>query len=168
MRPQARPLHPEVYLEEDEPERKSVDPPVPAERPVTFECRSVPALGLGLPSGFHAFQYGRLTLTDARDITALRAHGWCGRQIRELTEAEAAQDPRTLDAAARWQELEKERERLAEEQRRSHLMGPSGPLLPRPTPRRRRPTGGASPHRRPEPDVVAALDAALDQLAHDA
>jgi hypothetical protein len=130
MRPQARPLHPDAWVEEDEPERKIVDPPMPAERPVTFECRSVPALGLGLPSGFHAFESGRLLLTDARDIEAVRHHGWFGRQIRELSEAEAAQDPRTEAAAARWQALEKERARLAEEQQRSPLMGPSGPLLP--------------------------------------
>jgi hypothetical protein len=123
MSPRARPLHPEAWVEEEEPVRR-IDVPQPAPHPVTFECRTIPALGLGLPSGGKCFQYGRLTLIDARDIEAIRNHGWFGRQIRELSEAEATQDPRAEDAAVRWQAREEDKKAIAEERRRSYLMGP--------------------------------------------
>jgi hypothetical protein len=121
-------LHLQWDDDDSEPKR-APDVPQPAPHPVTFECRTIPALGLGLPSGMRCFQYGRLTLTDARDIEAIRKHGWFGRQIRVLTEAETAQDPRTEEAEARWQAREEEKKAIAEEQRRSHLMGPRGPLI---------------------------------------
>jgi len=123
-------LYPQWDKNDPESER-TPDVPQPASHPVAFVCKMVPALGLGLPSGTHCFQYGRLTLVDAQDIEAIRKHGWFGWQIREATEAELAQHPQAEDAEARWQAREEERKAAAEDQRRSHLMGPRRPLIPR-------------------------------------
>jgi hypothetical protein len=82
-----------------------------------------------LPTGLHCFQYGRLTLTDARDIEAIRHHGWFGRQIRQLTAAEAAAPPPDPWGAARLRAREDENQAAAEEQRRRSLGGPRGALI---------------------------------------
>jgi hypothetical protein len=97
---------------------------------VTFLCPSVPALGLALPSSpqqSQTFQYGRLTVTDPRDIAAVRHHGWYGNRIVEETPEVVAQ----LEAdAVVHRHLRDHQQALADEaQAKRSATGPRGALL---------------------------------------
>jgi len=133
--PGSKPLHP-VYDDDDENEpQRPVPPPavpVPISPPVAFVCDDVPALGLGLPSRWHAFQHGLLTLTDLRYVEALRKHGWYGSKIFEMTEDERVRTVAIPDrwAKERWDALQAVQAHAKTARRRSHLMGPRGPLGP--------------------------------------
>jgi hypothetical protein len=129
-----KPLHPEAWVEDDEPAPPSPQTATPRDRrsrkatkPVTFLCPSVPALGLGLPSGFVAFQYGKLTLSDPRDIEAIRRHGWHGTRIVEETPETVAQ--LEADAALHRQLRQKQQELADEAQAKRRMQGPRGPLI---------------------------------------
>jgi hypothetical protein len=96
-----------------------------AAKPVTFLCPSVPALGLALPSApnqSQTFQYGRLTLTDPRDIEAVRRHGWYGSKIVEETPEVLAQ--LEADAVLHRQLREKQQGLADEAQAKRRMMGP--------------------------------------------
>ena len=97
--------------------------PIRRTRPVTFLCIGSPGLALGLPSGgVHVFEDGHLTLTDPRDIAAVRHHGWYGSRIVEDTPEVLAQ----LEAQAELhRQVRQHQQALAEEaMARRRIMGP--------------------------------------------
>jgi hypothetical protein len=100
-------------------------------KPVVFLCPQVPALGLFLSNGLRAFQHGRLTLTNAVDVRAIRKHPWFG--VRIFKETPAIQ--RQLAAQADLlQELQQKQRELADEAAsRRRLAGPPGPFGPDPS-----------------------------------
>ena len=112
-----------------------VPPPPPQRRrrtrPVTFICMQSPGLALGLPSGgLHVFEDGRLTLTDSRDITAMRHHGWYGNRIFEDTPEVRAQ----LEARAVLdRQVRRHQQGLADDaQANRRMQGPRGSFGPDP------------------------------------
>jgi hypothetical protein len=120
-----------VHAEGDEPTRTS--PTVVGKelkKPVVFLCPQVPALGLFFSSGLRAFQYGRLTLTNAVDVAAIRRHPWFGSRIVKETPAVRKQ---LAAQAALKQELDQKQRELADEAAsRRRLAGPPGPFGPDP------------------------------------
>jgi hypothetical protein len=126
-----------VYVKDDKPAPTTTSPAtLPRRRrirqvkPVTFLCPSVPALGLGLPSNpnqAQTFQNGRLTLSDPRDIEAVRRHGWFGSRIVMETPEVLAR----LEAdAALHRQLQRKHQELADEAHAKQAMaGPKEALI---------------------------------------
>jgi len=105
--------------------------PIRRTRPVTFLCIGSPGLALGLPSGgLHEFEDGRLTLTDPRDIAAVRHHGWYGNRIVEDTAEVRAQ----LEARAVLdRQVRRHQQGLADDaQANRRMQGPRGSFGPDP------------------------------------
>jgi hypothetical protein len=120
-----------VHAEGDEP-AKTPSTVVGKElkRPVVFLCPQVPALGLFFASGLRAFQHGRLTLTNAVDVRAIRRHPWFG--VRIFRETPAVQKQLAAQAALK-QDLDQKQRDLAEEAAsRRKLAGPPGAFGPDP------------------------------------
>ena len=124
-------LHPVLLEDDDEPTPASPPPPPRRRRvkPVTFVAIQTPGLALGLPSGTHPFEGGKLVLTDAEDVRAVRRHPWYGNRILEDTPKMRAQID--LQRALYGQQRLRNREQAEDAQSYRRLMGPRGPLLPR-------------------------------------
>jgi hypothetical protein len=99
-------------------------------KPVVFLCPQVPALGLFFSSGLRAFQHGRLTLTNAVDVRAIRRHPWFGTRI--LRETPAVRKQLAAQAALKQDLDQKQRELADEAASRRRLAGPPGAFGPDP------------------------------------
>jgi hypothetical protein len=127
----AKALHPEAYAESDEPAKS---PPAvegkELRKPVVFLCPQIPALGLFFSSGLRAFQHGRLTLTNAVDVAAIRRHPWFG--VRIFRETPAVQKQLAAQADLLQELQQKQRELADEAASRRKRAGPPGPFGPDP------------------------------------
>jgi hypothetical protein len=132
----ARPLHPDVYAEDETstPQRRHHPPSsrkhATLKTPVTFLCPHVPALGLFFASGPKVFQDGRLQLSNVADITALVKHPWFN--VRIFKDTPAVRRQLAAEAALKH-ELDIAQRALADKMAsKRKLMGPPGPFGPNP------------------------------------